>query len=275
MLIFDVLGIANTFDRPCNPEEVIRSTEDETVKTLAQLVADVSPKNCQETLHYALQLRTDMLHQFSLGLMSLDDRAAGDDCFWALMNAIAKHSKELHYVPEDLENLPALLTDTYFCNLSVFQSLPDSWAIQQIFPITPVHRLNEEPTRGIVLADITCDSDGKIDRFADLRDVKRFLPAHAIRSGEKYYFAAFLVGAYQEILGDLHNLFGDTNAVHVEVSDDGRVDFANIIMGDTMHDVLRGTFNTIRKICPRDGETRSNVLSREVSSHQPNLGRCT
>lgn len=239
VLIFNVLGIANTFDRPCSPEEIIRGTEDETVRNMAQILLDVSPKNCQEALHDALALRSDMLHQFNLGLMSIEDRAAGDDCFWAVLNAIAKHSKELHYIPEDLESLPALLTDTYFCNFSVFQSLPDSWAIQQIFPITPVHRLNEEPSRTVVLADITCDSDGKIDRFADLRDVKRYLPAHPIRHGEHYYFAAFLVGAYQEILGDLHNLFGDTNAVHVEVSDDGRVDFANIILGDTMHDVLR------------------------------------
>ena len=120
-------------------------------------------------------------------------------------------------MPEDLQRLPALLTDTYFCNLSIFQSMPDSWAIDQIFPITPISRLNEEPTRRVVLADITCDSDGKIDRFPDLRDVKRYLPAHDLREGERYYFAAFLVGAYQEILGDLHNLFGDTNAVHVEV----------------------------------------------------------
>lgn len=134
-------------------------------------------------------------------------------------------------MPEDLERLPSMLTDTYFCNFSVFQSLPDSWAIHQIFPIMPIHRLNEEPTRSVVLADITCDSDGKIDRFADLRDVKRSLPAHELRQGEPYYFGAFLIGAYQEILGDLHNLFGDTNAVHVEVHEDGRAEFSTLCMG--------------------------------------------
>ena len=239
VLVFNVLGIANTFDRPCSPEEIIRNAEEVTVKTMAQLLLDVTPKNCQETLHDAMALRGDMLQQFNLGHMKIEDRARGDDVYWTLLNTIAKVSKELHYIPEDLEALPSILTDTYFCNLSVFQSIPDSWAIQQIFPITPVHRLNEEPTRPVVLADITCDSDGKIDRFADLRDVKRYLPAHTLRPGEPYYFAAFLVGAYQEILGDLHNLFGDTNAVHVEVSPDGRIEFSNIVMGDNVRDVLR------------------------------------
>jgi arginine decarboxylase len=239
VLVFNVLGIANTFSKPCNPEEVINSSDNEIVRSLAQLLADLTPKNCQETLHDAMGLRNDLLQQFNIGLITIQDRAIGDEVYWALLSAISRASKELHYIPEDLEALPNLLTDTYFCNLSVFQSMPDSWAIQQIFPITPVHRLNEEPTKAVVLADITCDSDGKIDRFADLRDVKRYLPAHDLRPGEHYYFAAFLVGAYQEILGDLHNLFGDTNAVHVEVSDEGRVDFTTIVMGDTVNDVLK------------------------------------
>ncbi len=239
VLVFNVLGIANTFQRPVDPAEIMKSTEEPLVKNLAQLLVDLTPKNCQETLHDAMALRSDMIQQFNLGLVSIQDRANGDECFWALLVAIARASKELHYVPEDLEALPGMLTDTYFCNLSVFQSLPDSWAIQQIFPITPVHRLDEEPSRPVVLADITCDSDGKIDRFVDLRDVKRYLPAHPLRNGEPYYFAAFLVGAYQEILGDLHNLFGDTNAIHVEVSPDGRVDFAHMILGDSVREVLK------------------------------------
>ncbi|MFN8389268.1 MAG: biosynthetic arginine decarboxylase [Bdellovibrionota bacterium] len=251
VLVFNVLGIANTFNKGCNPEEILRSTEQETIRNMAQLLQDVTPKNCQETLHDAMGLRSDMLQQFNLGLMSIEDRALGDECYWALLSAISKHSKDLHYIPEDLEALPTLLTDTYFCNLSVFQSLPDSWAIQQIFPITPINRLDEEPTRPVVLADITCDSDGKIDRFADLRDVKRYINAHPLRSGEHYYFAAFLVGAYQEILGDLHNLFGDTNAVHVEVSPDGRVDFTNVVLGDNVQDVLRYVQYEKEDLCVR------------------------
>lgn len=251
ILVFNVLGVANTFARQCNPEEIMKRSNEVTVKNLAQLLIDITPKNCQETLHDAMALRSDMLQQFNLGHMSIEDRASGDDLFWCLMNAISKASKELHYIPEDLEALPSILTDTYFCNLSVFQSLPDSWAIQQIFPITPLHRLNEEPNRAVVLADITCDSDGKIDRFADLRDVKRYLPAHALKAGEPYYFAAFLVGAYQEILGDLHNLFGDTNAVHVEVSRDGRAEFSHVVLGDTVREVLRYVQFEKEDLCDR------------------------
>jgi len=262
VLVFDVLGIANTFNRPCNPEEIIRMTKQETVRNMAQLLLEVSPKNCQETLHDAMGLRSDMLQQFNLGIMSIEDRAAGDDCYWALLSAISRSAKDLHYIPEDLEALPSLLTDTYFCNLSIFQSLPDSWAIQQIFPVTPVHRLNEEPVRAVVLADITCDSDGKIDRFADLRDVKRYLPAHLLKPGEPYYFASFLVGAYQEILGDLHNLFGDTNAVHVEVAEDGRVDFTNIVLGDNIHDVLRYVQYDKDDLCVRWRNSLEQAVSR-------------
>lgn len=251
VLVFNVLGIANTFATNCNPAEIISKTEEPTIKTMAQLLVDVTPKNCQETLHDAMQLRTDMLQQFSLGLMSIEDRAMGDECYWALLIAISRQAKELFYVPEDLERLPALLTDTYFCNMSVFHSLPDSWAIQQIFPITPIHRLNEEPSKAVVLADITCDSDGKIDRFADLRDVKRYLPAHPLRHREPYYFAAFLVGAYQEILGDMHNLFGDTNAIHVEVDEQGKVEFTNIVLGDTVREVLRYVQYDKEDLCER------------------------
>jgi arginine decarboxylase len=251
VLVYDVLGLANTFSVPCNPKEISDQTKNKTVKTLANLLEEVSPKNCQETLHDALELRNDLIQQFNLGLLSIEDRALGDECYWALLNALCKHSKQLHYIPEDLERLPALLTDTYFCNFSIFQSLPDSWAIQHIFPTTPIHRLSEEPTKDVVLADITCDSDGQLDRFADLRDVKRFLPCHALKPNEKYYFATFLVGAYQEILGDLHNLFGDTNAVHVEIADDGKIELSNIVYGDTIAEVLHYVQYDRNELCNR------------------------
>ncbi len=213
VLVFEVLDITQSLSGPCDPREVLETTEAPPVRNLAQFMLDLTPKNCQEVLHDAVEARQDMLQQFNLGLMTLEDRAVGDRCYWALLEAISKTTETLHYVPEDLQAIPALLTETYFCNLSIFQSLPDSWALDQIFPIAPISRLREEPTRRVTLGDITCDSDGKIDRFADLRDVKKFLPAHPLRQGERYYLAAFLVGAYQEILGDLHNLFGDTNAV--------------------------------------------------------------
>ncbi|MDO9693775.1 MAG: biosynthetic arginine decarboxylase [Candidatus Latescibacteria bacterium] len=236
VLVFEVLGIANTFSTPCDPEAVLAATKAPAIVNMAQLLQELSPKNMMETLHDAVELRQDILQEFSLGLMSIEDRAFGDQAYWALLNTISGMTDQMHYIPEDLQRLPALLTDTYFCNLSIFQSLPDSWAVDQIFPITPVNRLNERPTRRVVLADITCDSDGKIDRFPDLREVKRYLPAHTLRDGEHYTFAAFLVGAYQEILGDLHNLFGDTNAVHVEVN--GRVEFTTVVRGDSVRRVL-------------------------------------
>jgi arginine decarboxylase len=239
VLVAEVLGLANTFTTEIDVKAVAEQTAEDTIVTMAQLLQELTPKNCQETLHDAVELRQTMLQQFNLGLMTIEDRALGDQCYWALLNAINAATRELHYVPEDLRRLPSLLTDTYFCNLSIFQSMPDSWAIDQIFPITPISRLAEEPRRRVVLADITCDSDGKVERFADLRDIRHYLPAHDLREGERYCFAVFLVGAYQEILGDLHNLFGDTNAVHVDVDAGGRVNFAHVLRGDTVAQVLR------------------------------------
>jgi arginine decarboxylase len=239
VLVAEVMGLANTFTTTVDVKAVAEATEEDTIRNMAQMLQDLTPKNCQEILHDAVELRQVMLQQFSLGMMSIEERALGDQCYWALLNAINAATRELHYVPEDLRRLPSLLTDTYFCNLSIFQSMPDSWAIDQIFPITPISRLNEEPRRRVVLADITCDSDGKVERFADLRDIKHYLPAHDLKPDERYCFGVFLVGAYQEILGDLHNLFGDTNAVHVDVTADGRVTFANVLRGDTVGQVLR------------------------------------
>ncbi len=141
-------------------------------------------------------------------------------------------------MPEELEGLDMLLSETYFCNFSLFQSIPDSWAIKQLFPIMPIHRLAERPNHHAVLGDITCDSDGKVERFIDRRDVKRTLLLHTF-NGEPYYLGVFLVGAYQEILGDLHNLFGDTNAVHVSTDDNGNLVVEAVIDGDTVREVLR------------------------------------
>ena len=139
--------------------------------------------------------------------------------------------------PEELDKLDSLLSETYFCNFSLFQSMPDSWAVKQLFPVMPIHRLNEEPRHQAIIGDITCDSDGKIDRFIDRRDVSRTLPLHTF-DGSPYYLAAFLVGAYQEILGDMHNLFGDTNAVHVSIEHDGQASIETVVQGDTVREVL-------------------------------------
>ena len=144
----------------------------------------------------------------------------------------------MEYLPEELEGLESMLSDTYFCNFSLFQSMPDSWAIKQLFPVMPIHRLEQLPTHHAVLGDISCDSDGKIDRFIDRRDVKNTLALHEFKGGETYYLGAFLVGAYQEILGDLHNLLGDTNAVHVQLSETGEIILDHVIAGDTVREVL-------------------------------------
>ncbi|HEY8241798.1 MAG TPA: arginine decarboxylase, partial [Kiritimatiellia bacterium] len=158
--------------------------------------------------------------------------------FWHIVIRIAQESRDRKYIPDELEDLEALLSDVYFGNFSVFQSLPDSWAIEQLFPIMPIHRLNERPGRKAVLADITCDCDGKIDRFIDLHDVKKTLPLHEINGHGEYYLGVFLVGAYQETLGDLHNLLGDTNVVSVRVGASGQLEYAKEIAGDTVADVL-------------------------------------
>ncbi|MCL4138919.1 UNVERIFIED_CONTAM: hypothetical protein GTU68_062481 [Idotea baltica] len=239
VLVFDVLGIANTFQSEIDIGKELATTENNTVRNLLNLLQDVTQKNCQERLHGAISNRAELAQQFNQGLVSIGDRALGDRVYWATLQAVCKTSKNLSYIPEDLEALPAVLSDTYFCNFSLFQSLPDSWAIDQLFPITPVSNLERKPDTEVVLADITCDSDGAISRFVDLRDVKPYLPAHRLKEGEQYYFAAFLVGAYQEILGDLHNLFGDTNAIHVDVSPSGEFEFSEFIEGDCVSDVLK------------------------------------
>jgi arginine decarboxylase len=161
-----------------------------------------------------------------------------EELFWGICQKVLKISRTLQEIPEDLEGLERSLADTYFCNFSVFQSLPDSWAIDQLFPIVPIHRLHEEPVNRAVLADITCDSDGKIDHFIDRRDVKDVLELHPF-NGESYYLGVFLVGAYQEILGDLHNLFGDTNTVHVSLHGEDGYSIDGVVNGDTVTDVLR------------------------------------
>lgn len=272
VLIFNVLGVANSFSRKVNPAEVSKNTSHATVQAMAELMLELSPKNCHEALHDAVSLRNEILQQFNLGLMSIEDRALADECYWALLNEIVRLSKDLYYVPEDLTLIPGNLTDSYVCNFSIFQSMPDSWAIQQIFPIAPIHRLQEKPTVNVVLADLTCDSDGKIDRFPDLREVKRYLPVHPLRNGDPYYLAAFLVGAYQDILGDLHNLFGDTNAVHVEVGEDGKFYFTNVVRGNRVQEVLNYVQFDRNDLCERWERSVSRIvtegkLSPEESQH--------
>ncbi|MFZ9903953.1 MAG: biosynthetic arginine decarboxylase [Steroidobacteraceae bacterium] len=199
---------------------------------------EVSDRTLVECWHDALTAREQCLQMFKLGLLSLEFRGLAERLYWATCAKIRDHARKLEETPEELEDLENILSDIYFCNMSVFQSLPDSWAIDQLFPIMPIHRLEECPQRRAVLADITCDSDGKIDRFVSHREVKRTLELHEYRAGDEYYLAAFLVGAYQETLGDLHNLFGDTHVVHIRLADDGTWCIDEVVMGDTANRVL-------------------------------------
>jgi arginine decarboxylase len=236
VLVIDVLGVAE-FAVGKLPRKPPEGTE-LSLRNMFETYREVSRKNLLESYHDAISYRDECLSLFNLGHLSLEDRGLAEDLFWATCQKILRITRTLPQVPEDLEGLERTLADTYFCNFSVFQSLPDSWAIDQLFPIVPIHRLNEEPSNRAVLADITCDSDGKIDHFIDRRDVKDVLELHPY-TGEPYYLGAFLVGAYQEILGDLHNLFGDTNTVHVSLDEEDDYRITGVINGDTVTDVLR------------------------------------
>jgi len=203
-----------------------------------EILNSVSPKNFLESYHDALEYKDQVLQLFSLGHLSLEARVMCENLFWAICEKILLLTRGLAHMPEELEGLEKALSDTYFCNFSMFQSLPDAWAVDQLFPIAPIHRLNEEPTNRATLADITCDSDGKIDAFIDLRDVKNVLELHPQVENQEYYLGIFLVGAYQEILGDMHNLFGDTNTGHVILNREGDYEVKDVVAGDTVSEVL-------------------------------------
>jgi arginine decarboxylase len=242
VLIFDALGSSalDKFRVTGDRAEDYGGDEElpQPVQDLFEAYRAVSERRLVECYHDALTAREQVLQMFNLGLLSLEFRALAERLYWATCAKIRDSCRKLERLPEELEDLESILSDTYFCNFSVFQSLPDSWAIDQLFPIMPIHRLAERPTRTAVLADITCDSDGKIDRFVSLRDVKRTLEVHDLKADERYYLAVFLVGAYQETLGDLHNLFGDTHVVHVRLHDEGGWWIEEIVKGDTANRVL-------------------------------------
>ena len=254
VLIFDTLGKSALDKFQVTGNEVAEYNGAQElpapVKDLAVAYRSVNERRLVECYHDALTAREQTLQMFTIGLMSLEFRALAERLYWATLARICDACRKLERMPEELGDLEVILSDTYFCNFSVFQSLPDSWAIDQLFPIMPVHRLDERPTRLGVLADITCDSDGKIDHFVSLRDVKRTLELHELKEGEKYYLAAFLVGAYQETLGDLHNLFGDTHVVHIRLHDEGGWWIEEIVKGDTANKVLEYMEYDVAELAP-------------------------
>ena len=256
LLVFNVLGVSgfgNEEVPAALPEDAEQPLIDlyETLKSLSQ-------KNVLESFHDAQQSLDSALNLFSLGYMSLEQRAQCESIYWATGRKIQRLVSTMDEIPEELQNLDAMLSDTYFCNFSLFQSMPDSWAVKQLFPVMPIHRLEERPTSNAVLGDISCDSDGKIDMFIDRRDVKKFLPLHQFDGAAPYYLGTFLLGAYQEILGDLHNLLGDTHAVHVSLGDDNENVLEAVIRGDTVREVLdyvQFSSKTLQEKFRRDVET--------------------
>jgi arginine decarboxylase len=236
VLIFNVLGVS-AFGEEKIPESISPDEAEQPLIDLLETYQNLSGRNALESYHDAQQALDMALNLFSGGYLPLDQRCQAENLYWAILVKLKKLVSQMDDVPEDLQGLDDAMADTYFCNFSLFQSCPDSWAIKQLFPVMPIHRLNTAPRQHAVLGDITCDSDGKIDQFIDRRDVKRTLPLHTV-NGEPYYLGVFLIGAYQEILGDLHNLFGDTHAVHVSLDDAGNVVLDAVIKGDTVKEVL-------------------------------------
>lgn len=235
VLVIDVLETASLpeMDDEFEPGEASHPL----VKDLYDIWDNLNPRTMLEDWHDAEQIRDEALDLFSHGIVDLQTRAEIERMYWSVCREINSLAKSLKHTPEELKNLDKILADKYFCNFSLFQSLPDAWAVDQLFPIVPLQRLNERPTRSATLQDITCDSDGKITNFVTKRNISHILPVHTLRKNEPYYLGVFLVGAYQEILGDMHNLFGDTNAAHITVKD-GRYHIDQIFDGETVEEVL-------------------------------------
>ncbi|MBU4200496.1 MAG: biosynthetic arginine decarboxylase [Verrucomicrobia bacterium] len=274
LLVFNILNVSRFEPHSDAGTEKVPDKLHHMLNNLIEVRNALSSKNLQECYHDAVDYRDEIRALFQQGTLSLRERAFAENIFWDIICRIAAENRERKYVPEELQGMEVAIADLYYANFSVFQSLPDSWAIDQLFPVMPIHRLSEMPTRQATIADITCDSDGKIDRFIDLHDVKSTLPLHEW-NGEDYYVGVFLVGAYQETLGDLHNLLGDTNVLHVRIGKDGQVEYAHEISGDTVSDVLsyveydpREMINRVRTTAEqavRDGRI-SAVERREIMS---------
>ena len=235
VLVIDVLETASLPEM--NEEYEPTPESHKLVKDLYEIWDNLNPRTMMEDWHDAEQIREEALDLFSHGMVDLQTRAEIERMYWSVCREVNSMAKSMKHLPEELKGLDKLLADKYFCNFSLFQSLPDSWAIDQLFPIVPLQRLDERPTRSATIQDITCDSDGKIANFVTNRHLSHILPVHTIKKNDPYYLGVFLVGAYQEILGDMHNLFGDTNSVHNSVKD-GKYNIDQIFDGETVEEVL-------------------------------------
>jgi arginine decarboxylase len=261
VLIADVMGATGPrqFETRPDASKYLRKGEElpQPIKDLYDALDDKRESRLLECYHDAMQARDAAMTLFNLGFLSLPLRALAERLFWATCARVEQAVSKLDpdEVSDELSALHTILSDVYFCNFSIFQSLPDSWAIDQLFPIMPIHRLDEEPTRRAILADVTCDSDGAVDHFINQRQGPTTLDVHPLHKGDDYFLGFFLVGAYQETLGDLHNLFGDTHVVHIELDEDGDWTIAEYVEGDTSAEVL-----SYMQYSPQNLQTR---LSRD------------
>ncbi|MBR5087668.1 MAG: biosynthetic arginine decarboxylase [Muribaculaceae bacterium] len=236
VLVLEVLETAS-LPQWDDDKDHLRDDENELVRDLYEIYDKINKARLLEDWHDALQIREEALDRFSLGLLDLRTRAIVEKLFWSVAREVNMIASDMKHAPQELRSVAKMLPEKYFCNFSLFQSLPDSWAIDQVFPVVPLGRLNECPDRFATIQDITCDSDGKIGNFISNQGFSHFLPVHGLKDDEHYYLGVFLVGAYQEILGDLHNLFGDTNAVHIDVYKD-HYEIDQVIDGETVAEVL-------------------------------------
>ncbi|HCY87171.1 MAG TPA: arginine decarboxylase [Desulfobacteraceae bacterium] len=264
MLLFNVLDVTrfrtDSITEPlpagCHPQ----------IRYMHEAMTGLTFRNVQECFNDILFYREELRNLFNHGKISLRERSLAEQIFWATMTEISKKAKEIKNVAPEIEDIDRALADIYYCNFSVFQSLPDAWAIEQLFPVMPIHRLDEHPDRSAILADITCDCDGKIDRFIDSHGFRRYLPVHTLKDSEEYYLGVFLVGAYQETLGDLHNLLGDTNVVTVRLLANGEFEYVNEQEGDTVSDMLSYVAYDTKRLMTRFRETAEKAVRQGLIS---------
>lgn len=269
VLVVEVLEKAGL---PQWDDEIDKVSEDdnELVKDMFEIWDKINKARLLEDWHDALQIREEALDRFSLGMLDLRTRAMIEKLFWSIAREVNAIASELRHAPDELRGVGKMLPEKYFCNFSLFQSLPDSWAIDQVFPVMPIDRLNEYPSRMATIQDITCDSDGKITNFTSPTGITHALPVHRLREGERYYMGVFLVGAYQEILGDMHNLFGDTNAVHINVFKD-HYEIDQVIDGETVAEVLEYVqFNSKQLVRNVESWVTESIRTGKITSDEGN-----
>lgn len=266
VLVFEVLE--STGLPKWKETDDLKDNDHELVRELHNIFDKLNQSKTLEYWHEAQSLREEALDRFSLGLIDLKTRAKMERLFWTIAREVQSIVSDLKHAPDEFHILKKLLADKYFCNFSLFQSLPDSWAIDQLFPIVPIHRLQEKPDKNATLQDITCDSDGKIDKFISTRSSSYYLPVHSLKEKEPYYIGVFLVGAYQEILGDLHNLFGDTNIAHIAMTPNG-YEIEQVIEGETVAEVLDYVQYDAKKLVSSiEGWVSKSIQNKKISQEE-------